>query len=236
MSLQAKANKSMGKLAQLAAVKSARTDSFVYVPADAAYKAARILLRVNLGLAVGAPPAASLEVLATVLRGLRRASPLGRILIIDHICPSSAAERVFERLGLAERLDEEMRFAPSDGLLTKPYGPLQAPAYLDEFDCVVSLTGWGMEGGQVRGALDSLYGLARCDDPYPRGEDEARHQVVYDHLAPHIDDWIVELPRAPKREGQVVWGRDGLAVEEAACRLAGVPAPPYVAALRANRS
>ena len=226
----------MGKLAQLAAVKSAKTETFVYVPADAAYKAARILLRVNLGLAVGAPPAATLEVLAAVLRGLRRASPLGRILIMDRICPSSSAERVFERLGLAERLDEEMRFAPSDGLLTKSYGPLQAPAYLEEFDCVVSLSGWGMEHGQVRGALDSLYGLARCEDSYPRGEGEAQHGVVYDHLAPHVDDWIVELPRAPKREGLVVWGKDGLAVEETACRLAGVPTPPYVAALRANRS
>jgi len=222
----------MGKLAQLAAVKSSQMETFAYIPPDAAFKAGRILLRVNLGLAVGAPPAASLGALAAVLRGLRRASPLGRILIIDRICPSSAAERVFEQLGLAERLDDEMRFAPSDGLITKDYGPLQAPAYLDEFDCVVSLTGWGLEAGQARGALDSLYGLARCADSYPPGEGLALHQAVYQHLAPHVDGWIVELPRAPKREGLVVWGTDALAVDEAACRLASAPVAPYVTALR----
>ncbi|MCS6834419.1 MAG: hypothetical protein NZ750_00180 [Anaerolineae bacterium] len=226
----------MGKLAQLATVKSAKTETFVYVPSDAAYKAARILLRANLGLTPGAPPSTTLEVLTAVLRGLRRASPLGRILIIDRICPSSSAERVFERLGLAERLDEEMRFAASDELVQKAYGPLQAPAYLEEFDCVVSLTGWGVENGQVRSALEGLYGLARCDDAYLVGEGETRHRLVCDYLAPHIDDWIVELPRAPQREGQVVWGKDGLAVEETACRLAGVPVPPHVLALRANRS
>lgn len=229
----------MGKLAQLAAVKSAKTDNFVYIPPDKAFKAARILLKVNFGFGVGTPPAVNLGVLAAVLRGLRRASPLGRILMIDRVCPASSAERVFAQTNLPDYLDAEMRFAPVDDLPPKPYAhpsseypAVQAPAYLEEFDCVIHLTSFEVYKGQVRSSLEGLYGLLACAETLKPAQAAQAHDALYPALSAHVDGWVVDIPFAPKQEAQVVWGENALAVDEVVCQQTKTPMPDYIAHLR----
>ncbi len=231
----------MAKLAQLAAVKSAKTDNFVYIPPDSAFNAARILLKVNLGFGLGTPPAVNMGVLAAVLRGLRRVSPLGRILMIDRICPASSAERIFAQTNLPDYLDAEMRFAPVDDLPPKPYATasalsnlsssvseINAPAYLEDFDCVLNLTSFEVAKAQVRASLEGLQGLLACADALELSKDERRYDALYSALAPHIDAWIVDIPFAPKQEAQVVWGESALAVDEVVCRLTNTTPAPYI--------
>ena len=139
----------MGKLADLASIKTANSDSFVYTPPDAAFNAPRILVKVSMAYEAPHPATVSLPVLAAVLRGLRRASPVGRILIVDGSIGEGDIHERFEQHGLTDILDREMRLSDSEELVltrylnTSPqpakYDDLLAPAYIQEFDCAISV-------------------------------------------------------------------------------------------------
>lgn len=163
----------MGKLAQFASVKSTKTESFVYTPPDRAFGAARILVKPNLGYAVKPPATVSMPVLASVLRGLRRAAPAARILIVEGVTSEKTAQEIFAFHGIEKILDDEMRLAPMEDLLTREYvnqsphpirfDRMTAPEYLAEFDCVISVGAFKKTviGGTplISASLKNLYGF-----------------------------------------------------------------------------
>jgi len=231
----------MGKLANLASVSSALLDHFVYVPPTAAMKAARILVVANLGYAVGAAPALNWGTLAAVLRGLRRASPLGRILIVDRICPPSAAEAIFQRIGLTDALDPETRAAAVDALLKRAYpNPLPQPVrsasfllpqYVSEFDCMILVGTAEAVNGRFKGSVALLEHLLSCDTPPTDPADPLALYDLYHTLAPHVDAAVLEV-RVSRDEIRVLSGENLLTLDEAACRLLQQSPAAYIAALR----
>jgi hypothetical protein len=231
----------MGKLAQLASITSASLDYFVFVPPTAAMKAARILVLANLGYAPAAAPALNWGTLAATLRGLRRASPLGRILIVDRICPASSAEAIFQRIGLTEALDPEMRVAPVDALLRREYPvPLKSPVsvssfslpeYLSEFDCVVLVGTAEATATMFKGSVSLLEHLLACDAALPAPDDPQRYRDLYHTVAPHIDAAVLEV-RVSRDETRILTGPYLPALDEAACRLLQQPVAAYLQALR----
>jgi hypothetical protein len=231
----------MGKLANLATVNSAPLHSFVYMPPDQAIAAARILVLANLGYAIGAPSALNWGTLAAVLRGLRRASPRARIMITDKICPASSADAIFERIGLRDTLDEEMRVVASDVLLRREYvNPLAkplnqslfiAPEAIADFDCVVSVGVFEGRQGTVKGAVNTLYGLLPCDFPLQTPNSPQRHHDIYFTFAPHIDAAILEV-QVSRDDMRVLTSSDMLLLDETACRLTNTPPADYVDAIR----
>lgn len=163
----------MGKLADLASVSTADAESFVYMPPPQAFAATRILVKPNLGYPVGPPATVSIHVLDKVLRGLRRANPNARILVIEGTTSSATAEEVFEKHGIYDLLDDNMRAADAEDLLMTEYpnllenpvkyAQMTAPGYIGEYDCVISLGAFKrtMLNGQplISASLKNLYGL-----------------------------------------------------------------------------
>lgn len=263
----------MSKLKALASIRSASPESFVYVPPDAAFGAGRILVKPNLGYPVKAPATVSLPVLSAVLRGLRRASPTARILIAEGVTVAQSADEVFAKLGLPALLDEEMRAADVEILPTRlyqnrlpqprKYRSMSAPAYLAEFDCVISVAPFKRTqlNGQplISASLKNLYGLFPRSlyhgrSPHARGQLHQPSvadvlQDIYFCIGEHIDGAVVDLTHMydspdwrPDRQrgvahpvGKVIWGDDPVAVDETACRAAGVPIPDYLTAIHAQR-
>lgn len=233
----------MGKLAHLASVTSALLDHFVYVPPTAAMKAARTLVLANLGYAIGAAPALNWGTLAAVLRGLRRASPFGRILIVDRICPASSAEAIFQRIGLTDALDPEMRAASVDALLRRDYPnphpqPVHAasfslPEYLSEFDCVIIVGTAEAANGAFKGSVAMLEHLLACDAALPAPDDPLRYHDLYHTAAPHVDAAVLEV-RLSRDETRILAGPDLLALDEVACRLLNQPVASYLKSLRSS--
>lgn len=139
----------MGKLKDLAMVKTASSESFVYTPPDAAFGATLILVKPNLAYPVKAPATVSIPVLAAVLRGLRRASPVGRIVIAEGVTSDKGPLEIFEKLGVFELIDEEMRIGNIDELMMDDYRNLspepvkyttmRAPTYIRGYDCVITV-------------------------------------------------------------------------------------------------
>lgn len=263
----------MGKLA-LAAVKSTQVEHFVYMPPEAAWGAARILVKPNLGYPVKHPATVSMPVMAAVLQGLRRASPRGRILIIEGSTSEMSVTEIAERNGLLEMLDGEMRFGDAEDLIMKEfpnrspqpvkYDAMTAPAYLEEFDCVISVSAFKRtmlhDQPLISASLKNLYGLFPRNvyhgrSPHARGQLHVPSvgqvlQDIYFSIGHHIDGAVVDLTakyESPdwrpdrvrdvvKPVGKVVWGDDMLAVDEAACRLADEPVPDYIKAIRSLRA
>lgn len=207
----------MGKWKDLAAIKSSNSQSFVYTPPDAAFGAARILVKPNLGYPVAPPATVSMPVLASVLRGLRRASPVGRILIVEGVCSDASVAEVFEKHGLYAVLDGEMRAADAEELIMKEYPNLSpepvkyqtmtAPEYLEEFDCVISVGAFKRttlnDKHLISASLKNLYGLFPREvykgrSPNARGQ---LHQPsvpdvlkdIYFTIGHHIDGAVVDL-------------------------------------------
>jgi uncharacterized protein (DUF362 family) len=163
----------VGKLANLTTVKTARTESFVYTPPPEAFEAARILVKPALGYPDGPPVTVSMPVLRTVLRGLRRANPHARIVIIEGSCTEISIEDIFRRRGLLQLLDDNMRAADAEllnlaeypNLLDNPakYPSMLAPAYIGEYDCCISVSAFKRTtvNGQplISASLKNLYGL-----------------------------------------------------------------------------
>jgi hypothetical protein len=234
----------LGKLAHMAAVNSAPLDHFVYLPPDAALKAGRILVLANLGYAIGAAPALNWGTLSAVLRGLRRASPRARILITDRICPASSADALFDRIGLRESLDDEMRAVPADALLRRDYPnplpqPLRhpllvGPEALADFDCVVLVGVLEQRADDLRALVSCLHHLLPCDFPLEMPFTPQRYHDVFFTFGQHVDGAVLEAPLG-QAQYRIFSGSDALAVEQTACASLGLPVPPYLAALRQTR-
>lgn len=207
----------MGKLQDLAAVKSSNSESFVYTPPDSAFGAARILVKPNLGYPVGPPATISMAVLGAVLRGLRRASPLGRILIVEGVCSTATTAEIFQQRGLYEMLDGEMRTADADALIMKAYpnllpepvkyATMTAPEYIEAFDCVISVGAFKrttLNGEHlISASLKNLYGffpraVYMSRSPKSRGQLH-RPSVpevlkdIYFTIGHHVDGAVVDL-------------------------------------------
>lgn len=258
---------------KFAAVQTANADAFVYVPPESAWNASRILVKPNLGYPVGPPATVSLPVLAAVLRGLRRASPQGRILIVEGVCSPTSIETIFQQRGVYDLLDKEMRVADAETLqmkefpnrLAEPvkYRSMTAPAYIEEFDCKISIGAFKRtvlnDQPLISASLKNLYGLLPRDvyharSPHARGQlhrpsvplvlrdiyfsighffDGAVVDLTHKYISP---DWRPDRMRNVSQPiGKVVWGDDLLAVDETACRVAGEPVAPYLADIRTLR-
>lgn len=263
----------MGKLKDLASVNTANSDSFVYTPPDAAFGAARILVKPNMGYPVGPPATVSLKVMGAVLRGLRRASPLGRILIMEGTTSHLSAEEIFAKNGLLNLLDEEMRVTDAENLIMKDYPNLlpqpvkytqmTAPAYIEEFDCAISVGAFKRttlnDQYLISASLKNLYGVFPRE-VYSSRSPKSRGQLhrpsvpevlrdVYFTVGHHFDGAVVDLDQKyispdwkPDRVrdvahpvGKVVWGADLLAVDETACRVADEAVPDYIKTIRGLR-
>ncbi len=130
-------------------VSTAKAESFVYMPPSAAFGAQLILVKPNLGYPKPAPATVSISVLGAVLRGLRRASPHGRIVITEGVADEQSAERIFKQLGVMDLLDDNMRIADAESLLMAEYenispSPVRfqtmtAPKYIKDYDCCISV-------------------------------------------------------------------------------------------------
>ncbi len=199
----------------LAVIKQALLETFVYTPPLSAYKAARVLLFANLGYALGASPAINWGTLSAVLRGIRRVTPLGRILIVDKICPPSAAASIFARSGIQAALDAEMRIAPLDDLVMTAYPnpaptqpdriTLRAPAYLSEFDSVIVVT--------TDSAIGYLRHLIPCQDTLSQETEATQHHDAFFTFGKFIHSAVVEHASHPQQI-KVTWGEDLLALEQ----------------------
>jgi hypothetical protein len=263
----------VGKLANLAAIKTSNSDSFVYVPPDAAFNAARILVKPSLAYGAGHPATVSIDVLGAVLRGLRRVSPLGRILIVEGMTGQGNIHERYESHGIKDILDRETILADAEELLLKQfpntspapakYQTMLAPGYIEEFDCVISiapLKRTQLNGEPlISGATKNLYGLLprhhyQGRSPYSRGQ---LHVPNVDTVLPDVyfsigwqfhgavvdltafydsPDWRPDRVRDISTPvGKVVWGDDMIAVDEAACRLAGVAVPQYIKTINTLR-
>lgn len=224
----------MARRDDLLSTKSAKTDTFVYTPPAAAFDATRILVRVDAD-----EPS---PVVAKVLRGLRRANPNGRILVLGR----AGVREVYEDSAV---LDDNMRAADTGDLLMQeyehalidpvgkqqavslPYTPVvtsvTAPGYIGEYDCCITVA-------TFRQPLSALASLRTCIEP----DAEIPAAGVPDFLADlyftighHVDGAVLGIPDV----GQVVWGDDLLAVDEAACRLAQQPAPEILKFMQQHR-
>lgn len=248
----------MGKLARLASVKSAKTDSFTYIPPDAAFGAVRILVKADLGTVKSPPETVSMRVLEGVLRGLRRANPGARILIVEGVRVRFDAMEVLKNSGLLNIIDENTRVTDSEAmpmaeypnLLQTPhkFATLTAPSMMGEYDCRISVSRFTCttRGGNplVEASLRNLHGIfpreqySLPDTPHERGQftgDDAAavYKDLYFSMGHLFDGAVVDLDTigvdgASKQVNQVVWGDDMLAVDEVACKLAGEPVPDYL--------
>jgi hypothetical protein len=203
----------MGKLKDLAAVKSTAANTFAYLPPDKAIDAGLILVVADIAYPKPHPVTVSQSVLGAVLRGLRRASPTGRIVLVGGIAVDEPVQSIFGSLGIPEMLDREMRYADTEELLDdkfinrleKPFkfAELVAPAYLHSYDCVVNLSTF-KKTSQIAGAsLLNLVGLLPRRI-YSRQSEQVRGQVfepnladnlkdIYFTLGEHIDAVVIDL-------------------------------------------
>lgn len=200
----------MGKLKDLASVKSTNASSFAYLPPDSAFDAMRILVKPNLGYAAKPPATVSLHVLDAVLRGLRRASPMGRIVVIEGITSDEGANTVFDELGVIPLLDKEMRITDSDNLimheypnlLPQPlrYASMTASEYIKDYDCVISVGAFKRtirDGAvQISASLKNIMGI------FPRQiyqQDFQQANIddlltdIYFTVGHHFDGAVVDL-------------------------------------------
>lgn len=207
----------MGKLADLAAVSSSKTESFVYVPPAAAFGAVRILVKPNLGYPEGAPVTVSIGVLDSVLRGLRRANPHARIVVIEGSCSSASMHEIYEQHGVYDLLDDDMRAGDAEDLIMAEYpnllenpvrfGSMIAPAYIREYDCRISVAAFKRtilnDESLISASLKNLYGLFprehyRGRSPHKRGQ--LHHPAVaevlkdvYFTIGHYFDGAVVDL-------------------------------------------
>jgi hypothetical protein len=182
----------MGKLASLAAVRTARTESFVYTPPDAAFGAARILVKPAMGYPKPPPATVSLPVLQKVLTGLRRAAPHARIVVMEGTTSDLTALETFEKLGVTDMIEDmdEVVLADAEDLLLAEYPNISpepvkydemiAPQYIGEFDCVISVGAFKRtrldDTPLISASLKNLYGVFPREHYHSRSE-KARGQL-----------------------------------------------------------
>ena len=167
----------------------ANTADFIYQPPPSAHNARRILVKPNLGYPVGPPVTVSMGVLATVLAGLRQASPQAEILIVEGVCSPVSLEQIASRNGLYALLDAGMKVLDADSLPLKEYpnrspqpvrfSSLYAPALLEEVDCRISIGAFKRtllkDTPLISASLKNLYGLLprsryKARSPNSRGQ------------------------------------------------------------------
>jgi hypothetical protein len=221
----------MGKFSNLASIKTANRESFAYTPPDAAFGALRTLIILDCAQV-------EVAVLASVLRGIRRVNPLGRIVMIDRV----ASESAFEEAGIVALLDKEMRIAPVEALLMqhyrnhspepKHYITMTAPGYVGEYECVISL-------GNQNGALHNLVRVvtearAITDEGSTRViltqiNDSSVLCDVFFTLGQFVHGVVVDTGAAG---GKIIWGDNLLTVDETAFRLTGQSKPDFLNEIR----
>lgn len=200
----------MGKLKDLASVKSTNASSFAYLPPNAAFDAMRILVKPNLGYLAKPPATVSLDVLGAVLRGLRRASPMGRIVVIEGVTSDKGVQAVFDELGVLSLLDREMRITDTDNLimheypnvLTEPihYTSMTASEYIKDYDCVISVGAFKRtvqdDTVQISASIKNLMGIF----PRQKYQQEFQHANIdelltdiYFTVGHHFDGAVVDL-------------------------------------------
>lgn len=263
----------MGKLKDLAMVKSANSDNFVYTPPDIAIAAARILVKLDMAYDAKAPATVSIPVLAAVLRGLRRASPVGRIVIVESATSDEGLAEIFKKLGVMDLLDKEMRFSSVNTMLMENYRnispeivnykTLRAPGYIRAYDCVITVGTFKKtvhdDTALISASIKNLYGLLPRDESQGRPKIAASliqetnipdllkdiyfslgyffHGAVIDLTEKYVsqDERFDRVDDVAETLGKVVWGDDMLAVDEAACKLAGETVPNYMKEIRKLR-
>jgi len=242
----------MGKLKDLAMVKSANAGNFAYLPPDSAFDAMRILVKPHLGLSGKSSGKVSLSVLEAVLRGLRRASPMGRIVVLDSVVSDKPADELFEEIGVTDFMDREMRITHSDNLINHPYKNrlpdpyhyqfMEASEYIKDYDCVISLGAFEHSGG-VRAALYNLLSIFPREiygDDFDALNTDDLIKDVYFSIGHYFNGAVIDLTEKivdgqAESVGKVVWGDDLLAVDEVACQIAGIPVPDYIGEIRTLR-
>ncbi|MGD1937301.1 MAG: DUF362 domain-containing protein [Cyanophyceae cyanobacterium] len=146
------------------------------------HNANHILVKPNLGYPESAPVTVSLEMLATVLQELRKASPGAQITILEGVCSKVTFDEIMATHGIAGLLDDGMALLDADTVplaeyenrFDKPvrYEAMTAPALLREVDCCISVSAF--KRTQLKGrtlvsaSLKNLYGL------FPRAQYKAR--------------------------------------------------------------
>jgi hypothetical protein len=221
----------MGKLKDLAAVKVAQRSSFVYIPPDVAFGALRTLIKID-------TKTVGLETLGSVLRGLRRVNPLGRIVLVDRFDSREA----FEATGFLDLMDDEMRATTIANLTMQNYRNLSpqpdryltvtAPAYFGEYECVLTVTGLASDSASLANLANVFVeGRIKEGGKSERIEIERIDELadVYFTVGHRVHGAVVDLGATVDK---VVWGDDLLAVDETAYRLAENSAPEYIQTIR----
>ncbi|MGB1288099.1 MAG: DUF362 domain-containing protein [Aggregatilineales bacterium] len=250
-----KMGRGMGKLANLSSVVSSDAVSFVYTPPEQAFGAGRVLLLADMVYPTH-PPTGSFDVLATILRGIRRAAPKARIVIVEGNYPEMV--QVYEESDL---LDEEMRVADVESLAMHIYdnpqenpakfAQIKAPDYLLDFDCVISAATFKIidrdKQPLIAASTHNLYGLLPREDYSEIYERDALYapydealRDVYACLQPYLHGAVVDLSYmfvSPTLEretagniavGKVIRGNHLPTVDAAACRVVEEAVPDYL--------
>jgi Domain of unknown function (DUF362) len=158
------------------------TASFVYQPPPSAYQAQRILVKPNLGYPVAPPVTVSMNILGSVLRALRQASPQAEILIVEGVCSPISLADIAARHGVYSLLDDGMQILDADTLPLQEYPnrsphpvrfkTMWAPELLQQVDCRISIGAFKRtilkDESLISASLKNLYGL------FPRARYKAR--------------------------------------------------------------
>lgn len=238
----------MGKLKDLAMVKSGNASNFAYLPPDAAFDAGLILLKPAFGHNTLSSSGVSLHVLDAVLRGLRRASPLGRIVVIEGISADKDVAQIFDDIGVVELLDKEMRITDSDNLIMQRYpnllpeplkfSSMMATGYIKAYDCVISLASAGDNFAPSLQNIPGVFPQRQYEEAF---QETALNDLLIDSyftIGHYFHGFIVDASEPAEDElisGKVIWGDDALAVDEVACQMMGNPAPDVIATIRQLR-
>ena len=221
----------MGKLKNLASIKTANSSAFSYTPPDAAFGALRTLIKVD-------AEAVQLETIGAVLRGLRRVNPHGRLVLVDRF----ASREAFDATGIIDHMDDEMRATTITNLVMQNYRNLSpqpqryltltAPTYLGEYECVISVSGVHAKGASLAN-LCNVFTEGRIKE-VDESERIAVEQVdeladVYFTVGHFVHGAVVDLGATADK---IVWGDDMLTVDETAFRMVGEPVPDYINMIR----
>lgn len=214
----------MGKLKNLASIKTANSKSFGYTPPDAAFGALRTLIKID-------AKTIQLQTLGAILRGLRRVNPQGRLVIVDRF----ASREAFEVSGIIDLMDDEMRASTITNLTMQNYRNLSpqpenyltltAPSYLGDYECVISVSGFTEKGAALANLANVFVeGRLKLDDESERIDIEQVDELadVYYSIGHFVHGAVVDLGES---HDKVVWGDDLLAVDETAYRIAGESIP-----------
>ncbi len=200
-------------------VNTAAVASFAYTPPDPAYNAARILIKPNLASRPEAPTVVSPLVLGSVLRGLRRAAPMARLVIVEGGAEDRDIEALFQEYGIESLLDQEMRLGNITQMVMFEYilasgDHLTAPEAVQDYDCVISVAALD-SASPTSPSLHNIVGFLPWTLYLMREaliSDAGLHKVS-EAFGPHIDGAVVEVA------GRVVWGPDLAEVDAAALKL-----------------